>query len=351
MATGSGNVLDIATRSFRENLKCSVCLDILKSPKALACLHTFCEECIQSNINANMNGRQRSIICPECRQQTTPPENVAPTEWARQLPTNWPLMGFIERLNNYPANSVVPETEGEVGGQNSVNARDLEECEQIENCQMHPGNKFMFYCREHSAILCEKCKNAVHRWGCTVVTFDSLALDEAITNNTTRIENQFRDIHQKLENTAEAMRKNIHAVGDKVDNFQLRLLQLRNKVDLLLNEMQLELSSTEFRDQNKTRFTQYQNSTITECDSLREAMKFSRSEMDVIKRYGTPAQRFIATEQLRRLMPMFERAADDSAKSAKLTEIRREGIEILSSILRMQKNMKNVEGITVKVVN
>lgn len=352
MATASRNVADIANTSFSETLKCSICLDILKSPKALTCLHTFCEECIQANINAaSGSARQQCIVCPQCRQQTKPPKNSACTEWAKQLPTNWPVVDFIERLTNHVATAVVPESDGEVDGQRSIDHYDLAECQRIEMCPMHSGKTLEFYCKDHSAILCKDCRNTVHQQGCSIVKIESLAQETAVAETAASIRRKLGQINHQVGSTVIAMKNNIEIVRNTVDNFQLRLLKLQKDFDLFMNEMHFELADTKFRNQTKARFTSIQNTTISECDSLQEAMRFSTSELDVIQKYGTPVQRFIAVERFRRLIPIFKKAADDNARSAKCVEIRHEGIEVLDSITRMKKEMKSVQGVGVNLAD
>jgi hypothetical protein len=263
-------------------------------------------------------------------------------------------MRLIERIDRIPTpgfSNDLTETDDEVDGQLSINPQDLEECNQIELCQMHPGEKMSFYCHEHSAILCEECKNTVHRWGCNVVTVTSQASDEAITEKVSDIEQQFLDINNKLDKTERAMVNDITVVKEKISDFKCRMMTIRGELDQLLNEMQQTLTSDKFCDENLETYSKCQESKIIECHSLKEAMKFSKSEMETIMKYGKPEQRFIAAEQLLRLMPMFVKAADDNEKSAMRIELRHEGIEILHSVLRMRKYMNNMEGLHVKLEN
>ncbi|KAJ8034889.1 E3 ubiquitin-protein ligase TRIM56 [Holothuria leucospilota] len=50
---------------------CSICLEQLKEPKLLLCLHRYCKDCLNSIIQ----GTNDVIKCPECRQETQIPTN------------------------------------------------------------------------------------------------------------------------------------------------------------------------------------------------------------------------------------------------------------------------------------
>lgn len=342
MATGTESVSDIINTSFYDGLKCPICLEILQSPKALMCIHTFCEKCIQVDIDtSSRSGRPSWIVCPVCRKRTTPPKNCAPSKWAEHLPTNWSLKSFIERM--------AQRSEGEE--ESNQESNDLEECKKIEICPRHSGETVQFYCKDHSSLLCIKCRRLDHRDDCSIVTIDSIAKESTVTKAASEISKTLVKVYQKLDKTVDVMIKDIEKIGNTVDNFQSHLLKLRNEIDSLMNEMQFDLASSEFRDSTKSKCTSYQNNTISECHSLQEAIRFSESELDVIKKYGTPVQRFIAVERLRVLIPMFDRAADDNARSAMRTEIRHMGIEILDSIMRMKDEMKMIQGVRVKLTN
>ena len=48
-------------------LVCSLCLDILNSPKTLPCTHSFCEACLQKYVNIQIVEGEEGIHCPLCR--------------------------------------------------------------------------------------------------------------------------------------------------------------------------------------------------------------------------------------------------------------------------------------------
>ena len=48
-------------------LTCSICLDILSSPKTLPCTHSYCEQCLVQNVKIIQQRGQEGILCPQCR--------------------------------------------------------------------------------------------------------------------------------------------------------------------------------------------------------------------------------------------------------------------------------------------
>ena len=64
--------------------ECGVCMDQYdncnKIPKELRCGHTFCEQCLIEVLGGNK--KSSSIVCPNCRRQTTYVTDI------KSLPTN-----------------------------------------------------------------------------------------------------------------------------------------------------------------------------------------------------------------------------------------------------------------------
>ncbi|PFX12208.1 E3 ubiquitin-protein ligase TRIM71 [Stylophora pistillata] len=59
-------------KNLKEHVTCSICLDTYTKPKTIACLHTFCCECLERH--ALTNQRQGFYRCPECQTQIRIPE-------------------------------------------------------------------------------------------------------------------------------------------------------------------------------------------------------------------------------------------------------------------------------------
>ena len=59
-------------KNLKEQVTCSICLDTYTKPKTIACLHTFCCECLERQ--ALTSPKQGFYRCPECQSQICIPE-------------------------------------------------------------------------------------------------------------------------------------------------------------------------------------------------------------------------------------------------------------------------------------
>ena len=59
-------------KNLKKHVECSICLDTFTEPKTIACLHTFCCECLKKH--ALVSQRDGQFRCPECQTQIALPE-------------------------------------------------------------------------------------------------------------------------------------------------------------------------------------------------------------------------------------------------------------------------------------
>src|ERR1051325_12243189 len=73
------------------NTECPICLESLKQPKGLPCLHTFCLQCLERYGEDEIPGGK--LACPLCRQ-----EFVIPLGGFDKLPGNFFIEQLVEHL-------------------------------------------------------------------------------------------------------------------------------------------------------------------------------------------------------------------------------------------------------------
>ena len=84
-------------KNLRKQVECSICLDTFTEPKTIACLHTFCCECLKKH--ALLTQRDGQFRCPECQAQVDVPEGNR----FDQLPTSFhhnSLLGLLSVRQN-----------------------------------------------------------------------------------------------------------------------------------------------------------------------------------------------------------------------------------------------------------
>ncbi|XP_068715143.1 E3 ubiquitin-protein ligase TRIM71-like [Montipora foliosa] len=78
--------------NLREEASCPVCQEILRDPRYLPCLHSFCLHCLINWHRAN--GGQVDLRCPKCQVRCRVPASGD----LKDLPTSFFLSGFIDAL-------------------------------------------------------------------------------------------------------------------------------------------------------------------------------------------------------------------------------------------------------------
>ncbi|XP_078028741.1 tripartite motif-containing protein 16-like [Epinephelus lanceolatus] len=83
----------------RENLSCSICLDLLKDPVTIPCGHSYCMSCIKECWDEE-NEKKKAHSCPQCRQSFT----LRP-----DLVKNTMLAELMEKLKKVGLHAVSPD--------------------------------------------------------------------------------------------------------------------------------------------------------------------------------------------------------------------------------------------------
>ncbi|XP_035696442.1 tripartite motif-containing protein 3-like [Branchiostoma floridae] len=169
----------------RPILHCGICLEPFNNPKALACLHTFCQECL-----VNLVGKRSFLTCPTCRTSVSlPPKGVQGLPdnfWLSELSTSptrrsstlyWEHLnkGSSKGANGAERDSGISETDS-TSPTGALMENDLQpvgtrsktktktKLPPICGKNVHSDEDVRFFCEQCEETVCEGClkKHAGH---------------------------------------------------------------------------------------------------------------------------------------------------------------------------------------------
>jgi len=117
-------------KSLRKEAECPLCLETVKNPKTLPCLHSFCLECLDKLANFARGQLQTTIKCPVC--QTSFP--IPDTDTFANLPSSFHLNRLVD---------VLALEDG------SVQAQTCDTCD-----KNNPATRYCFVCQ---SFICTSC--------------------------------------------------------------------------------------------------------------------------------------------------------------------------------------------------
>jgi len=186
-------------RQVSETVNCPICLEELKDPRSLPCLHSFCFQCLQGLYEDKNPGDDVSY--PVCRKRFQIPQGG---------------------LNSLPLNFFL---------QNLIEAKSLKSNKTGTLCDDHPNKRLELFCIDCRTNICVKCIAVSHQQHkCAEV--ESISKDFAaqiqsdIKPFSPRI-SQFRESVRKVEEakkkflllqTIEEMKHGVRERGNEIKN-------------------------------------------------------------------------------------------------------------------------------------
>ena len=165
-------------------LICSLCLDILKSPKTLPCTHSFCEECLQKYVGDEVSNKSEGIHCPFCKTLSKSGEFINIYRLKEFLDLYWKCKkGIIP-----PCFTCESDENKVIWKCNDCKVLLCEGCQRVHRklpnckthqcvqynvdseqaiddnyyCESHPEQVMDLYCTQCKQLICLKCKLTNH---------------------------------------------------------------------------------------------------------------------------------------------------------------------------------------------
>lgn len=329
-----------ASKEVGSVFDCPICLEKLRDPKYLPCLHTFCELCIQSFIDSSIldcivNRREISFDCPVCRRViNAPSQNISAKEWAEQLPKNHQLLAIKDSYEK--GNKTEREIFCDSCTQNSKQViatlrckqcrdnlcetccqfihkrvkvfafhtivdlrstnKETDDATELGSCGVHTDKLIEVYCFDHEKLCCSFCLATVHK-ECKSV----LSLDEIAEND---LENPFKSFitETKLIRylTTSAIldtKKSIIELNQKKNEM---LKDMAEKIEDIKNR----LDSLHFRTKRYLKHAHEGQiseltSVLTNLDNFDATLAQSENITSTIMQCGSRKQMFVAMEKLK----------------------------------------------------
>ncbi|XP_066269232.1 tripartite motif-containing protein 3-like [Branchiostoma lanceolatum] len=233
---------------IREELTCSICLDLFTRPKALPCQHTFCQDCLRDHAEVRI-----PFQCPNCRLEVSlPPEGVA------GFPDNHLVTSLCEKLQH----------------------RESREQPQSENrCSLHPTNNLKLYCKQCQEPVCELCLEETHNNHRTT-TVNQAAQEKTSTVEVLITEGRhilesycsfIRDLREKEKTLNEQKQQTDKSIHQAYNQMLQKLIERREE---LLSESELN------RRKNLARMQSGREIVLTDLNELSAACDQAEREME-----------------------------------------------------------------------
>ena len=251
-------------KSLRKEAECPLCLETVKDPKTLPCLHSFCLVCLDKDANYARRQLQTAIKCPFCQASF----QISEEDTFSGLPASFHLNRLVDLL---------ALTDGGT------------ESQQCANCE--ENNIATHYCFQCQSLLCRACFEAHQRIKATRghknISVDNLQADdvEKLIRRPVMCSEQYHQ-DQPLEYYCQdcnvctcikcsVVSHNHHTMVDMqkaADEQKMQideaLKKVKAEVVILENEMK---NQTELMNKNKTQISaarEKMNETVDDCIRL-----------------------------------------------------------------------------------
>lgn len=313
-------------------LNCPICLEKFNIPKKLPCLHTFCEPCIQSYVQASETTEDTKFFrCPLCRFKIEW-SNLSASEWTRsKLQTDHMISSLLERETNASTAKQIYCEPCKIANEKNVavyQCTDCKECfceqcfnylhkrkidnnlhtvtsitpdtdlkplEMDEPCPLHSDKVLEVFCFDHRKLCCSICFAIDHRKCDIVTSLDEIANEEKETFDIDDFLNKLSEAEQCTQIAVDKAKENLGQInGDKESMLQSIadiISSTKSHLDTLQEELKLSIEKTFSDTENCQQFDM-------EClIAFQKMLIHDKNLTEAIKEHGSSKQKFVTMEK------------------------------------------------------
>ncbi|XP_052798157.1 uncharacterized protein LOC128230153 [Mya arenaria] len=347
------NVIDDIQRPGGDDvLKCPLCLDTFETPRALACLHTFCEPCLKfhiTDLKASMrDGKLDKVPCPVCERPSVPPDVLKhPHEMVKDFPLNHFLLPHLEVATpRSRTNNIAHGRKGvsfvQCCGSCTASGRAVEataycqDCEDfqcsecVDNhmkmkllmrhnivgldqvtsghaisksfdkhniCMHHQTQYARFYCANHDVLVCSDCTVAKHK-ACDILTeLDDLGVQLKQGEKPKQLKDNMKGLQKALGDMVDAIRTNNYGIKRESEEIPKLIQSMKAKVLRLFQYLEeavdekIQSFQDEYSNRNSERAFRYKQLLV--------AIEASTAALETVLEHGTYTQVFFTFHRLK----------------------------------------------------
>lgn len=367
------------------DLNCPICLEKFNLPKKLPCLHTFCEPCIQSYVQASETVESTNFFrCPLCRFKIEW-STLTASEWTQsKLQTDHMILSLLERETKDSTVKQIYCDPCKIANEKNVavyHCRDCKECfceqcfnylhkrktgnnlhsvtsvtpdtdlkplEMDEPCPLHSNKVLEVFCFDHRKLCCSICFATDHRKCDTVTSLDEIANEKKEIFDIDDFLNKLSDVEQCTKSAVDKAKENLSRInGDKESMLQSiadLISSTKSHLDTLHEELKLSIEKT---------FSDAENCQQVDMECLiafQKTLVHDKNITEAIKEHGSKKQKFVTLEKTKdALEKHFERLClafnfSDSKKHVLEIEDELKDVQMLSKLatLKLQKLEENI---------
>ncbi|XP_060567903.1 uncharacterized protein LOC132726582 [Ruditapes philippinarum] len=318
--------------------KCPICFEIYKEPKALVCLHTFCETCIHEYV---LKSKEKGLLCngiecPLCRYVTTVEENTSPETWAKGLRPNFALASLLDSTTSSQESTKEEEMNCQPCLMQNItkiasvfcsvcNERMCESCKKVhdslqltknhesvdidskenvelsttlrtyQKCDNH-GKKIKFYCKDDDKLCCSTCAIVTHRACQGLAEISEMAMNRQVKLQGTLLRKQIAEMENTMKlSSSHFVNENKH-LATQAAELLTEWNQVKEKVNKRLDEFEDGLKEDLKAIQSTGSSDIIANAV--KCNEMAEEMRRLLLVLKSCKKTGTEEQQCVVMKKI-----------------------------------------------------